>query len=676
MTMLHLATDVGGTFTDVCVFDEENGTTRVAKVPSTEDPIDAVFDGIQEVGVSLEEVGLFSHGTTASTNALITRNLPRAAMITTKGFRDVIEIRRGTRQDLWDAYKDVAPPYIKRRDRFELTERIDYAGEELEPVDEDEVRRLAHLVRRREIETVAVCLVNSHANPEHENRVKEILGEELPDVAISTSSGILPEIFEHERFSTTVVNTVLAPLVSGYARTLAERLRDGGYQSDVLLLHSGGGVMTADVAENLGARLASSGLAAGAIAGGHIAKLAGYENAVCLDMGGTSADISLLVDGETNVTTEWYVEYGYPIRFPSVEVMTIGSGGGSIAWIDSAGSLRNGPQSAGADPGPASYGRGGEDPTNTDANLLLGRLGEELIGGAMTLDRGKAQETVARVGEPLGLGASEAAKAIIEVANANLADAIRVALIRRGHDPRDFVLVAFGGAGPLHGAELARELSIPTVLVPPNPGIHSALGCLLVDIRHDFSQMHLVPTQEADLSEIESTFAELEDRARERLYAEGIDNEDVQLLRSLDMRYAGQWRELEISVDGKVDSLEDLTARFHEEHERQHAFKREEQPVEIYQLRVAAVGKIRKPELPYEEGEEHEPEPKGHREAVFRDEGALQTAVYNRDNLRPGATIPGPAVIEQLDSTSVVPPGDLAEVDGYSNIVIRIGGDE
>jgi N-methylhydantoinase A len=422
--------------------------------------------------------------------------------------------------------------------------------------------------------------------------------------------------------------------------------------------------------------LASSGLAAGAIAGGHIAKLAGYENAVSLDMGGTSADISLMVDGATRVTSDWYVEYGYPIKFPSVEVFTIGAGGGSIAWIDAAGSLRNGPQSAGSDPGPACYGRGGEEPTNTDANLLLGRLGERLIGGAMTLDRSAAERAIARVGEPLELDATEAAQAVIRVANANLADAIRLALIRRGHDPRDFVLVAFGGAGPLHGAELARELSIPAVLVPPNPGITSALGCLLVDIRHDFSEMHLVPADETEPSEIESRFTALEDRARERLRAEGIAEEDVQLLRSLDMRYLGQWRSLEISVDGKVESLEDLTARFHDEHGRQHAYKREDTPVEIYQLKVTAIGSIPKPQLPQEGTEEHDPEPQGHREAVYGDEGAVRTAVYRRDDLRPGARIEGPAIIEQLDSTVVVPPEDKAEVDGWSNIIIRVGGEK
>lgn len=672
--MLHLAVDIGGTFTDICVFDEESGETRVGKVSSTKDPIDAVFDGIEEVGVPLEEIGLFSHGTTVATNALIQRSFPRAAMVTTRGFRDVIEIRRGTKDDLWDAYKDVAPPYIRRRDRFEVAERVDYSGKVLEPMDEGEAREAARLIRRRGTETVAVCLVNSHANPSHERRVKEILEEELPGVSVSTSSEVLPEIFEHERFSTTVANAVLSPLVGSYARRLAERMREGGYRGDVLLLHSGGGVMTAEVVEGFAGRLASSGLAAGAIACGHVAKLAGYRNAVGFDMGGTSADISVMVDGETRITSDWFVEYGYPIRFPSVEVLTIGAGGGSIAWIDAAGSLRNGPQSAGSNPGPACYGRGGEEPTNTDANLILGRLGEELIGGAMALDHSKAESAVAKVGEPLGLDAVEAARSTIEVANANSADAIRLALIQRGHDPRDFALVAFGGAGPLHGAELARELSIPIVIVPPNPGITSALGCLLVDIRHDFSEMHLVPAGETDPKDIESRFADLEDQARERLRAEGIEEDKMQLLRSVDMRYLGQWRSLEISVGGDVESLDGLISSFHAEHERQHTYKREESPVEIYQLKVAAVGAIPKPELPYEKGEPHQPEPHTHRDVVFGDEGAVRTGIFRRDALRPGARIHGPAIVEQLDSTVVIPPDDEADVDGYSNIIIHVGG--
>jgi N-methylhydantoinase A len=307
---------------------------------------------------------------------------------------------------------------------------------------------------------------------------------------------------------------------------------------------------------------------------------------------------------------------------------------------------------------------------------MLGRLGEELIGGAMTLDRERAERAIFRVGEPLGLDATGAAQAIVRVANANLADAIRIALIRRGHDPRDFVLVAFGGAGPLHGAELARELSIPTVLVPPSPGIWSALGCLLVDIRHDFSEMHLVPAGETDPKEIKSRFADLEERARERLCAEGIDEKDTRLARSLDMRYLGQWRSLEIPVEGEVGSLDELTARFHEEHERHHTYKREDSPVEIYQLKVVAIGTIAKPELPYEEAIEHKPEPGEHRQAIFGDGKAVQTAIYRRDDLRAGSRIEGPAIVEQLDSTVVVPPGDEVEVDGYSNIIIRIGGNQ
>ena len=394
MTRLRVACDVGGTFTDICVLDEDTGVISVAKVPSTPaDPIDAVIDGVRTAAnVDLRDVTVFSHGSTVATNALITRTFPRAAMVTTTGFRDVIEIRRGTKEDLWDAYKDVPPPYIRRRDRFEVDERVGYDGELLEPVDDAGARKVAAVLRKRGVEAVAVCFVNSYANPENELRMRAILEEELPGVAISTSSEVLPEIFEHERFSTTVANAVLSPLIGGYVQRLQSRLEAGGYDGDVLLLHSGGGVMTPKTAEKLAVRLASSGIAAGAIASRHIAMLCGYPNSIGLDMGGTSTDISLVYQGQERITKEWFVEYGYPICFPSIEVLTIGAGGGSLAWIDGAGSLRNGPQSAGANPGPACYQRGNDQATNTDANVVLGRLGSELIGGAMTLDAGAAAE--------------------------------------------------------------------------------------------------------------------------------------------------------------------------------------------------------------------------------------------------------------------------------------------
>jgi N-methylhydantoinase A len=669
MARLRVAVDVGGTFTDICVLDEEQGSIDVAKVPSTADPIDAVVDGVVQAGVDLREVVLFSHGTTVATNALITRNLPPAAMVTTRNFRDVIEIRRGTKDDLWDAYNDVAPPYIRRRDRFEVTERIDWEGKVVTPLDEEEARQVAAILRRRGVQTVAVCFINAYANPAHELRIREILEEELPEANVSTSAEILPEIFEHERFSTTVANAVLSPLISGYVRRLSARLGENGYAGDVLLLHSGGGVMTPKLAERFAVRLAASGITAGAIASRHISTSCGFPNAIGLDMGGTSTDISLVYGGEERVTKEWFVEYGYPICFPSIEVLTIGAGGGSFAWVDEAGSLRNGPQSAGANPGPACYRRGNDRPTNTDANVVLGRLGDQLIGGAMTLDRTAAERAIETyVGEPLGLELVEAAEAIIKVANANMADAVRLISIRRGYDPREFCLVAFGGAGPLHGAALAKELSVPTVLVPPSPGITSALGCLLVDVRHDLSTMFLGHVDGVDAAELEGEFGKLETEARARLSHEGVPEEQMSLQRLVDMRYVGQWRSLTIAVSSPVD-LEDAAQRFHAEHEREYNYRRDGAPVEIYRLSVRAVGVTPKPELARHEKNGGRPAQRGSRDVRFDEfETPVETPVFDRNELSAGAAIDGPAVIEQLDSTTLVPPGWRAEVDEWLNI--------
>ncbi|UGS35946.1 hydantoinase/oxoprolinase family protein [Capillimicrobium parvum] len=669
-----VAVDVGGTFTDVCVLEGDTGALRVAKTPSTGDPIEGVMSAVEEAGVDLSRVALFSHATTVATNALITRRFPAAAMVTTKGFRDVIEIRRGTKDELWDAYYDVAPPPIRRRDRFEVTERIDYAGDVIEELDEEEARRVARLLARHEVATVAVCFINSYANPAHELRMREILEEELPDVRVSTSSEVLPEIFEHERFSTTVANAVLQPLVGRYVRALAGELEQHGYRGDLVILHSGGGVMTPETADRFAVRLAASGIAAGAIASRHIAGLCGFENAIGLDMGGTSTDISLVYGGEARTTNEWFVQYGYPIRFPSIEVLTIGAGGGSLAWLDDAGSLRNGPQSAGADPGPACYAKGGTEPTNTDANVVLGRLGTELIDGAMKLDPARAHDAIRTgVADPLGLEMTDAAEAVIAVANANMADAIRLISVRRGYDPREFVLVCFGGAGPLHGAALAAELSIPTVLVPPNPGATSALGCLLVDVRHDLFTMLLGTVDELDPDELEREFAQLEDEARERMRAEGVAEDAVELLRTIDMRYVGQWRSIAVPLDGRVESLDALVALFEDEHEREHSYRRPGSPVEIYRANLRATGVTRKAELARHELGGSMPEPVQRRRVHFPDaEGSVEAPIYRRDTLPAGVSFDGPAVVEQLDSTTLVPPGVRAEVDEYLNIRMTI----
>jgi N-methylhydantoinase A len=669
MGNLRVAVDVGGTFTDICILDEDGGGIEVGKVPSTSDPIDAVVAGVVAAGVDLRDVVVFSHGTTVATNALITRDLPPAAMVTTRHFRDVIEIRRGTKADLWDAYNDVAPPYIRRRDRFEVTERVDHAGKVVTPLDEQEARSVAAVLRRRGIQTVAVCFINAHANPAHELRVREILEAELPGVTVSTSAETLPEIFEHERFSTTVANAVLSPLISGYVNRLQDRLAENGYKGDVLLLHSGGGVMTPKLAERLAVRLAASGIAAGAIASRHLSGLCGFPNAIGFDMGGTSTDVSLVYEGEERVTKEWFVEYGYPICFPSIEVLTIGAGGGSFAWIDEAGSLRSGPQSAGANPGPACYGRGNDRPTNTDANLVLGRLGAELIGGAMRLDRAAAERSIMEhVAEPLGLGLVGAADAIIRVANANMADAVRLISIRRGYDPREFCLVAFGGAGPLHGAALAQELAIPTVLVPPSPGITSALGCLLVDVRHDLSAMFLARVDTVEAQELEAEFGKLEPEARERLAAEDVPEAQMSLQRFVDMRYLGQWRSLTVPVSTPVD-MADAAARFHAEHERAYNYRRDASPVEIYRLSVRAIGVTPKPELKRHQPSGAAAAPRGSRPAHFDSSGdAVDSPLYLRSELPAGTKLDGPSIIDQLDSTTLVPPGWRAEVDEWLNI--------
>lgn len=489
MAQTRLAIDVGGTFTDVFVFNEDTGEIFVTKTSSTpSNPEQGILNGVEKAELKGQDIKIFSHGTTVGTNALIERKLPKTALITTKGFRDVTEIRRGTKEDIWDTYKDTAKPYIQRRDRFEVNERIDYEGTVLQAIDEEEIRVLAKKLKRRGTESIAICFINSYVNGENEAKVKKILLEELPDVYICTSSEVLPEIFEHERMSTTIINAVLGPIMSNYISKLSNEMQKRGYEEEILVLHSGGGVMTSSTVPRYAARLASSGIAAGAIASKHIAKLCGFENAIGLDMGGTSTDISLMYKGQIRITKDWSIEYGYPIGFPSIEILTIGAGGGSLAWQDEGGSLRNGPQSAGAIPGPACYGHGGTEPTNSDANVVLGRLGVTLLDGMMQLDKGKAQQAVKKIAQAFNQTIEEAASAIIEVANANMSDAVRLISVRRGYDPRDFALVAFGGAGPLHAAHLAKDLNIPKVIIPTHPGVAAAMGCLLVDVRHDISK--------------------------------------------------------------------------------------------------------------------------------------------------------------------------------------------
>ncbi|WP_339262000.1 hydantoinase/oxoprolinase family protein [Lysinibacillus sp. FSL K6-3209] len=673
MAQTRLAIDVGGTFTDVFVFNEDTGEIFVTKTSSTpSNPEQGILNGVEKAELKGQDIKIFSHGTTVGTNALIERKLPKTALITTKGFRDVTEIRRGTKEDIWDTYKDTAKPYIQRRDRFEVNERIDYEGTVLQAIDEEEIRVLAKKLKRRGTESIAICLINSYVNGENEAKVKKILLEELPDVYICTSSEVLPEIFEHERMSTTIINAVLGPIMSNYISKLSNEMQKRGYEEEILVLHSGGGVMTSSTVPRYAARLASSGIAAGAIASKHIAKLCGFENAIGLDMGGTSTDISLMYKGQIRITKDWSIEYGYPIGFPSIEILTIGAGGGSLAWQDEGGSLRNGPQSAGAIPGPACYGHGGTEPTNSDANVVLGRLGVTLLDGMMQLDKGKAQQAVKKIAQAFNQTIEEAASAIIEVANANMSDAVRLISVRRGYDPRDFALVAFGGAGPLHAAHLAKDLNIPKVIIPTHPGVAAAMGCLLVDVRHDISKTFVKKANEVSVEELDIQYQALRKEAKALLEEEGISEETSTLMNYMDLRYKGQWRSLAVVVPDYVTSLEEVLAAFHQEHEREFAFSDKDQIVEIYGLRVTAIGTVPKPNFPQFAPTGSLQDAYKETRPVYFDGAYVETNVYYRDKIPVYAQLQGPAIVDQLDTTTVIPPGFTAEVDAYKNIIITV----
>lgn len=676
MSMYRVAIDTGGTNTDAFIFNEATGNSFVAKVPSTpKNPAVAITDAIKAAGLNAADIKLITHGTTVATNALIERNFPRTAMVTTRGFRDVVEICDGTKEELWDAYSDKPQPYIRRRDRFEVTERIDYSGQVVTALDREEAKEVAARIKALGYQAVCISFINSYVNLDHELAMKEILAEHLPsDVYVCTSSEIIPEMFEHPRFSTAMINAVLGPCIINYISDLEGRLKEMGYRGDLLILHSGGGVLTAKGTSKYPARLASSGIVAGAIAGAHIAKQAGFGNAISFDMGGTSTDVALTYEGELKTANSWQVEYGYPIMFPSVEVLTIGAGGGSIAWIDAGGSLCNGPQSAGADPGPACYGRGGREATNTDANLVLGRLDSSLLGGRLSLDLEASRQVLQeKVAGPLELELAEAGNAMLRVAEANMANAVRLISVGRGYDPRDFALVAFGGAGPLHGAYLARDLEIPTVIFPRYPGIASAMGCLLVDIRHDSSKMHLGKIEDVDLGQLAQHFEALEEEAREHLREEGVPEEQMRFNRSLDMRYVGQWRTLTVPLDFSEpgQALAAALEKFHEEHQRAYSYSDQNREVEIFSLKLATQGLIPKPDMPKVQRIGTAATALVDQRQVYFEErgGFVETAVYDREQLLPGSKIEGPAIVEQLDSTVVLPPGTHSEIDPYLNII-------
>lgn len=631
-----IGSDVGGTFTDTVFISK--GTIKVSKVPTTpRNFAEGVLRGIHKVSKEYTRV---IHGMTVGTNAVLQRKGANVTLVTNKGFKDILEIGRQNRPSLYDFSVDRPSPLVPRNRRIEVSGRINYKGDIIEELTEE------NIVLPQETESVAVCLLHSYANPVHEQKVKSMINN-----PVCISSDILPEFREYERMSTTVINAYLMPVIDKYLSNLENRI-----SSTLMVIESSGGIMTARSARENPVHTVLSGPAGGVIASHFLGNAVGMKNLITLDMGGTSTDISVIT-GEPIITTEGSIER-YPLRIPMIDIHTIGAGGGSIAWLDEGGALRVGPHSAEADPGPACYGKGGVTPTVTDANIILGRLGIHL-GDEIDLDKKLAEQSMNSLCEKTGFDTLELASGIVKVANANMCQGIRVVSVERGHDPRDFVLLAFGGAGPLHACELAKELSIPKVIIPVYPGVFSALGMVVADIKHEFVLTKKM-TPEEDTHHV---FEELEKKAVAVLRQEGVPKKDMTLQKYIDVRYTGQSYELRIPAEHAVQ-------KFHETHHKMYGYADVTSPVEFVNFRVVGIGKQEKIALTPIKQTKGAPEPKETRDVFF--DKFVKTPVYRREELQYTDTIKGPAIVEEMESTILIPPGWELTVDHYGNLLLEV----
>ncbi|MBI3978007.1 MAG: hydantoinase/oxoprolinase family protein [Chloroflexi bacterium] len=681
---VRIGVDAGGTFTDVALFEEASGKIGVTKVSSTpDDPSRAILKGVDNIlsqeGHAPADVSYLAHGTTVATNTLIQHGGARTGLITTRGFRDLLELGRQRRPDLYDLQVDKPEALVTRDLRLEVDERARYDGRVERPLDPEDVVRAVRALKDRGAKAVAVCFLYSYLNPGHEQLVKEIVRREMPEAYVSTSHEVSPEFREYERLSTVVINAYLGPAVAKYVHNLEVQLGQLGVPVGAYITQSNGGIISMQTARENPVRTVLSGPSAGVVGGSYVGTLAGFGNVITFDMGGTSTDVSLVENGLQKVTGEMEVQ-GYPIRVPMIEVNTVGAGGGSIAWIDSGGHMKVGPRSAGAVPGPACYGLGNDEPTVTDANVVLQTLNPEyLLGGRMPIDARASADVIQRMARRLGMTPLDVAQGIISVVTANMARAIRVISVRKGYDPRDFALLAFGGAGPLHAVQLARELSIPRVLVPEVPGILCALGLLVTDIRSDYTLTRIMAVEDRTAEEVNGIFRDLEARAAEWLDHEQVAEPDRIYRRSVDMRYRGQNYELTVPVRGGTLAPEDmagLVEAFHQAHKQNYGYFAEGEPTQLVTFRLEALGRVPKATLTSYPGDGTDSRHAiaGRRRVYFEEaRDFVDCPVYQREPLRAGNVIEGPAVVEQLDATSVVFPGQRAYVDAYRNIVIEVG---
>lgn len=676
----RLAVDTGGTFTDLCVIDELSGKLVVTKVPSTpSNPALAVITGIQklitEKEISADKVKFILHGTTVATNALLEHKGAQTALITTEGFGDVLQIGRQNRPELYNFWARRPIPIVPRRLCYEVPERLLYTGEVFRPLDESKTESIVHEIKNRGIKSIAVSLIHSYANDIHEQRIKSIISKIHPDAYVTLSSEVLPEFREYERMSTICINSFVMPKVNKYVADLEGRLKKMGVASDLYIMQSNGGVITARMAREMSARTVLSGPAGGVLTGAFISRSTSQPNLITIDIGGTSADISLIESGTPHLTTESQIG-GYPIKLPMIDINTIGAGGGSIAWIDSGGALRVGPQSAGADPGPVCYGLGGTKPTVTDANAILGRINPSyLLGGEMKLFLDDARRVIEeKIARPLEIDVERAAAGIIAVINANMIRGIRRVSVEKGYDPREFSLVAFGGAGPLHAVELARALNMTKIIIPAYPGIASAFGMLSADVRHDYVQTYIAVSNKVDAKRLQSIYQHMEKQGIHQLSNEGFSDQSIILHRYADLRYVRQAYELQVPLKNGSLTTEDISSAaqsFHAQHERNYGYARKSEPVEFVNLRLVALGKLpeMQPAQTISKGKKAL-QPIDYRKVFFEGTSPLKTAIYQREHLHKGQHISGPAIIEQLDSTIVIFPNYQAVTDSYGNLLI------
>ena len=690
--MRLIGVDVGGTFTDAVCADTETDRLAIHKVPtSSDDPSVGVMRAITELcqhqTIPLDSIALIYHGTTIATNALLEYKGATAGMITTQGYRDILHIGRHQRPHHYSIQQEIPwqdRPLVRRRYRKGVPERlIPPHGEVLIPLDEAAVRQAARELKDAKVESIAVCFLFSYLNARHENRAREIILEEYPGVFVTTSASLSPQFREFERFTTTAINAFIGPNVQGYISQLEQRLRTTGIRAELRIIRSNGGLATPRVIAQKPALTLLSGPAAGVLGGAWTGERSQRSRLITFDVGGTSADIGVVTDGQFSEATArdtWIA--GYPVLVPMIDIHTIGAGGGSIAHIDPGGGFRVGPHSAGSQPGPAAYGRGGTQPTVTDANILLGRLDtENFLGGAMALDEESARRAIHTLAEQLTLSDLEAAEGIVTILNSNMANAIRSRTVQKGIDPREYALVAFGGAGPLHGAEVARLLGIPECIIPPYPGITSAVGLLTTDVKYDAIRTAFQVSTDFDVPRLNAAFTDMQDELQRQFGDDGIALSAVTFTRFADVRYVGQGYELRVAVpQGQLDipALDNIIDRFHRQHELEYGHFFVDSPIEIVTIRVVGIGRAQKIHAASASNSGSlqaalvKTQPSVFR--VHTELRSLDTAFYRREQLPVDEVVAGPAVILQIDSTTVIPPDCTFQLDTHGNLLIQIGG--